>query len=358
MHGNLNAMSKEPASQKTTQTSSFTHWSQVSKRVKNNRRPLFLLMILCLAFLIFLWPKRKPSASESNITKVESATQEDYRNALNENLVYLQSRGGIKKEALSTPQPKQNESKFDKNYLARQNAPTGMYSPAFFLKNPGLSQSKHTDPGTVKQSPVEAKSLSHPDFTLAAGEFLQAVLETAIDSDFPGPVRAIVSKPVYAYTGTQALIPAGSRLQGHYASAVLHGQNRVMIYWDRILLPTGLLVKIDSPSTDALGRVGQGADQLSTHFVSRFGQATLLSLIGAGAAQTGPHSYLTPANAADQYRAAMAQSFQQSAQQSLQETQARQATLHVYQGTALQVFVTQDVNFYPALHDTLARDFS
>jgi len=278
---------------------------------------------------------------------------------LHENLVYLQSRKEIKNEAYSTsPQPKQSAPKLDKSYLARQNAPTGMYSSSFFLKNPGLSQSKHADQDTVKPSSVEAKSLSHPDFTLAAGELLQAVLETAIDSDFPGPVRAIVSKPVYAYTGTQALIPAGSRLQGHYASAVLHGQNRVMIYWDRILLPTGLLVKIDSPSTDELGRVGQEADQLSTHFVSRFGQATLLSLIGAGASQTGPHSYLTQANAADQYRAAVAQSFQQSAQQSLQATRALNATLHVYQGTVLQVFVTQDVNFYPALHDTRAGDCS
>ena len=245
--------------------------------------------------------------------------------------------------------------------MARQNAPTSMYSsPQSQTPHPSqtskVSQATFAGQGANTQfantktttSTQEARRLPHPDFTIASGEFLHAVLETAINSDLPGKVRAVVSKPVYAYTGGRLIIPAGSRLIGQYSSGIVQGQNRVMIVWGRLILPSGIAIALNSPSADALGRAGQGADSVDTHFFARFGQSALLSLIGASAATAGVNN-TAQYNSAAQYRMAVAQSFQQSAQQSLQGTLPMKPTLRVNQGANINVFVAHDLSFYQVL---------
>ena len=60
-----------------------------------------------------------------------------------------------------------------------------------------------------------------------------------------------------------------------------------MVIWTRLLLPSGITIQINSPGTDPLGTAGQSADEINTHFLSRFSESALLSLIGAGTANTG-----------------------------------------------------------------------
>ncbi len=255
----------------------------------------------------------------------------------------------------------QGQSKKAKKYLARQNAPTGMYSTGghsttIDSAKKSSAPSVLADSGsnarfanqTTTSTAVAATRITHPRFTIASGEFIHAVLETAINSDLPGMVRAIISRPVYATVGEKPLIPAGSRLIGQYTANIAHGQERVMVIWNRVILPNGTSVQINSPSTDALGRAGQGANAINRHFISRFGQAALLSIIGAGVAGSGVHPQ-DQYNSASEYRSAIAQSFRQSAQQSLQSNASTKPTLHVYQGAKLTVFVAHDVDFYSVL---------
>lgn len=214
-----------------------------------------------------------------------------------------------------------------KKYLARQNAPTMMYR-----NNPLLEKNKQD----------RAALMRYPRQTVAQGEFIHAILETAINSDLPGMVRAIVSRPVYSYRGEQVLIPAGSRLIGRYSAKIVQSQQRVFVIWNRLLLPNGLSLSIKSSSADALGQSGQAADYINTHFFARFGQATLLSMIGAGVSTYGV-SADQAMNSASLYQSAIAQSFQQSANQSLQNTLPTKPTLIVHQGTRIVVFVAHDL---------------
>ena len=152
---------------------------------------------------------------------------------------------------------------------------------------------------TATTDTVEAAPIAHPAFTIASGELVPAVLESAINSDMPGMVRAVTSRPVYGYTGTQVLLPKGSRLIGQYSSSVQQTQRRVFVMWNRVILPNGIAVNINSPSIDQIGVSGQGADSYETHFWSRFGEATLLSILGAGVATAG-------VNSGDEYNSAAA----------------------------------------------------
>ncbi len=58
----------------------------------------------------------------------------------------------------------------------------------------------------------KASQMAFPEWTLSQGSVIQAALQTAINSDLPGSVVAVVSEPVPAFSGDQILIPRGSRL--------------------------------------------------------------------------------------------------------------------------------------------------
>jgi type IV secretion system protein VirB10 len=126
-----------------------------------------------------------------------------------------------------------------------------------------------------------ATALLNPDQTVPKGAVIQAVLETALDSSRPGFARAIVSRDVPSFDGTKVLIPRGSKLYGEYAADVQRGQSRALIQWHRLLRPDGVLIELNSPSADPLGRAGV-TGKVNTHFIERFGGMVLQSVLDIG----------------------------------------------------------------------------
>ena len=92
----------------------------------------------------------------------------------------------------------------------------------------------------------------------------------------PGAIRAIVSEDVHSFDGTRVLIPRGARLVGRYRSDVALAQSRVMVAWDRIILPDNQTVEISAFGGDELGRTGT-TGFVDTRFAQRFGSAALIS---------------------------------------------------------------------------------
>ncbi len=195
---------------------------------------------------------------------------------------------------------------------------------------------------------VEAGRISHTAYTVTQGTLIPGSLETAINSDLPGMVKANVSMDIYAASGNRVLIPKGSTLIGQYNSGISMGQQRVFVVWTRLIRPDGINVMLGSPGTDALGEGGMGADKLDTHFWSRFGQASLLSIVGAGISNVDVDSS-DQYNSASAYRTAIADNFQNIAGQTLASTMNIKPTVHIYQGAKINVFVNRDLSFYDVL---------
>ena len=61
--------------------------------------------------------------------------------------------------------------------------------------------------GGVGGSPAQAKAMVNPATTVTQGTLIPAVLETAIDTNVPGYVRAVVSQDVRSFDGTRVLVP-------------------------------------------------------------------------------------------------------------------------------------------------------
>ncbi|MDX2073895.1 MAG: TrbI/VirB10 family protein [Alphaproteobacteria bacterium] len=128
-----------------------------------------------------------------------------------------------------------------------------------------------------------ATKLSNLGKLIAQGKIINAVLETAINTDLPGTLRATISRDVYAEAGREVLIPKGSRLIGTYNTGVLRGQKRVLIVWTRIITPTGIDIEVGSPAVDALGKAGVEG-MVDNKFAESFSAALLTSLISIGVA--------------------------------------------------------------------------
>lgn len=114
--------------------------------------------------------------------------------------------------------------------------------------------------GDTNAPQVEATISGNPEQMIFQGKVINVVLETAINTDLPGIIRGVVSRDVYAEQGRQILIPKGSRLIGSYSSDIIPGQFRVYMIWNRVILPNGIDIALESGSIDLLGRSGsQGA---------------------------------------------------------------------------------------------------
>ncbi|WP_037317525.1 TrbI/VirB10 family protein [Ruegeria halocynthiae] len=188
----------------------------------------------------------------------------------------------------------------------------------------------------------EAARMEQPDRTLAQGSVLQAALQTAINSDLPGNVVAVVAEPVYAFSGDAILIPRGSRLFGQYRSGVEVNQKRILILWTRVLTPDGTSMQIASVGGDQLGRSGL-TGLVDTKFDERFGGAALISIIGAA-----------PAVAADQIEEDLARDVAREITGDLEEATSSviadqvsiAPTIYVDQGAMVTVLVDRDVVIY------------
>ena len=218
------------------------------------------------------------------------------------------------------------------------------------------SSSATSDPNMQFMQQVSAQNVESATATsigslstiIAEGSLIHATLESATNSDLPGFLRASVSQPVYSENGMQILIPRGSRLIGQYKSGMLQGQSRIFIVWTRLITPNGFSLNLGSPGVDSLGVAGSAADEIDRHFWLRFGNASLLSLLGAGTANVGVSGADTQ-NSASVYREAVASSFAQSASQSLEQESMIAPTLKTYQGKPIMVFVSRDLHFANAV---------
>ena len=142
--------------------------------------------------------------------------------------------------------------------------------------------------GGVGGAPAQARPMSNPATTITQGTLIPAILETAIDTDVPGFVRAVVSEDVYSFDGTSVLVPRSSRLVGQYQSGLQAGQRRAFDF-DAVIRPDGVSVNLASPGVFD-GTTGLAGD-VKSNFFRRFGSALLFSCRWIGAVASEGHQW-------------------------------------------------------------------
>ncbi|HYD70742.1 type IV secretion system protein VirB10 [Azospirillum sp.] len=131
---------------------------------------------------------------------------------------------------------------------------------------------------------VTADVLRNRPYLLTTGTLIPCILQTAMDSTLPGLVTCVLPEDVAGTTGL-TLLDRGTRVVGQFRGGVRQGVERMFVVWTRAETPQGVVIALDSPAADALGRAGlEGA--VDRHFWQRFGGALLLSTVD-GVLQAG-----------------------------------------------------------------------
>jgi type IV secretion system protein VirB10 len=185
---------------------------------------------------------------------------------------------------------------------------------------------------------ARAQLLPTQRLLLPKGSFIDCTLETAIDSTLPGMTTCITATDTFGADGTVVLLERGTKLLGETRSELRQGDARVFVVWTEARTPAGVVVQLDSPGTDALGRSGLEGE-VNRHFWQRFGAAALVSTID-GVAQSEVQSssrggtvVLDPTASEDVVN------------EILRSTVNIPPTIRVRNGARIQVLVARDVDF-------------
>ncbi len=182
-------------------------------------------------------------------------------------------------------------------------------------------------------------------YAVQAGSTISAALVTALNSDQPGRVVAQVTEDVYdSVTGEHLLIPQGARLLGTYDAATTHGDQRLLIVWNRLIMPNGWSIALRGmPGTDAAGVSGV-RDSVDAH-LGRIAVASLLSgalSVAANEAESDDEDRLT-----ESVGDAAAQEAARVGARIVDRELSVRPTLRIRAGATVRVLVSQDIVLRP-----------
>jgi len=190
-------------------------------------------------------------------------------------------------------------------------------------------------------APARAQLLPTQQLLLPKGAFIDCTLETAIDSTLPGMTTCVTATDTFGVDGKVVLLERGSKLVGETRGEVQNGAARVFVLWTEARTPTGVLVPLDSPGTDELGRSGLPGE-VNRHFWDRFGAAMLVSVINGvmqAAVQSASHGgggiIYNPSTS------------QEALTDVLKGTINIAPTVIKHQGDRIQILVARDLDFRP-----------
>ncbi len=188
-------------------------------------------------------------------------------------------------------------------------------------------------------TPTAARLLGPQSLLLPKGTSIDCTLETAIDSTLPGMTRCLTATDTFGADGRVVLLERGTELVGETQGQVQQGSARVFVLWSEARTPEGVIVPLESPGADELGRAGLPGT-VQRHFWERFGAAILVSAID-GAVQAGVQASSQNSGTVI-YNPGASQDVMTEV---LKSTVAIPPTVRKANGDRIQVLVARDVDF-------------
>lgn len=196
---------------------------------------------------------------------------------------------------------------------------------------------------------ARAGILPNRNFLIAKGTLLDCALETAIDSSLAGLVTCRLTRDVYSDNGRVIMLDRGSQLVGEYKSGIAEGMVRIFVLWTRAKTPKGVVISLNSPGTDALGRTGLEGF-VDTHFMERFGAAIMMSAVQMGfdyaKTEAQAKSTASTTNISSTSSSGGGNSIlDKIATEQLKKSVSIPPVLYINQGANVQVMVVRDLDF-------------
>ena len=244
----------------------------------------------------------------------------------------------------------------------------GQVEPASSLIRPGTAgdpQNASADPPPQAQVPPQHKAEVNIDsatgqpYVIYEGTTLDTVLMNRLDGDAPGPVKVLVSNPVYSHDRQHVLIPEGTVVLGEarkIGAAGFGQQRRMAVVFHRILMPDGYSVDLDQfHGLDQIGEEGL-KDIVNNHYLQIFGTSIALGVI-AGAAEITQGGSSFVGSGSQEFTNGAASSVSESATTILDRFMQIPPTITIREGHRVKVYFTQDMLLPAYDNHTIPQSF-
>ena len=180
------------------------------------------------------------------------------------------------------------------------------------------------------------------EYRILEGTILETVLTNRLDSTFSGPVNCMVTSNVYSEDRQTLLIPQGSRVLGEVRRLESMGEQRLAVFFHRIILPNGTSVNLDR--FQGLSQIGETGlrDVVNHHYFQVFGVSIALGAI-AGLAQANTRYSSLDESSAQAYEQGVSSSLSQSATRILDRYLNVLPTFTIREGQRVKVYLSQDL---------------
>lgn len=236
-------------------------------------------------------------------------------------------------------------------------------APARPTANSAASAAQSQKPGTVqtaaasnnKHAEVNVNSAHGQPYVIFEGTTIDTVLVNRLDGDFAGPVKVMVTNPIYSQDRQHILIPAGTFILGGVEKVSGFGQKRLAVTFHRMIMPDGYSVDLDQfHGLDQAGDTGLKG-KVNNHYLQVFGASIALGVI-AGAAESTTYGGYTESGSY-MYRQGMASSLSQSSADVLDRFINIQPTITIREGHRIKVYLTQDLLLPAYENHAIPSDF-
>jgi type IV secretory pathway VirB10-like protein len=183
-------------------------------------------------------------------------------------------------------------------------------------------------------------------YELLSGAIIPAALMTELNSDLPGRVIAQVTAPVFdSVTGRHLLIPQGARLIGAYDTGVRYGESRILLIWNRLILPNGWSINLQGMQGGDAGGAS-GLSDRTDHHLDRLAVAIGLSAIVSVVATNAEGEYQDQ-RLRESVSDAAAQEAARTGGRIIDREMSVRPTLRIRAGAPVRVLVTRDIELGP-----------
>jgi len=209
--------------------------------------------------------------------------------------------------------------------------------------------------------PLEANidSAVGQPYLVYEGSVLDTVLMNRLDGDAAGPVKVLVSNPLYSHDRQHVIIPEGTVVLGEakkIGSAGFGQQRRMAVVFHRLTMPDGYSVDLDQfHGLDQIGEEGM-KDKVNNHYLEIFGASITLGVIaGAGEIEEGGGTISTSGSQA--FTTGTAASVSQSANTILDRFMQIPPTITIREGHRVKIYFTQDMLLPAYSNHTIPQTF-
>jgi type IV secretion system protein VirB10 len=223
------------------------------------------------------------------------------------------------------------------------------------------SDAKREDTQGGYKRPLEANvdSADGQPYLIYEGSVLDTVLMNRLDGDAVGPVKVLVSNPLYSHDHQHVIIPEGTVVLGEakkIGAAGFGQQRRMAVVFHRLIMPDGYSVDLDQfQGLDQIGEQGL-KDKVNNHYLQIFGTSIALGVV-AGASQITQGGGTITTSGSEAFTNGAAGSVSQSAATILDRFIQIPPTITIREGHRVKVYFTQDLLLPAYSNHTIPQTF-